>query len=379
MAAQISHIIAGEQAFEKVMGRGSLGDDASLRDAAPFFRFGCQGPDIFYHNQRTKPSGLHYGALAHRRRFGSLVAGAAAAIPKGERVPESPAGAYLLGLATHAAIDRATHPFIIYFSGWVDPSDPSTERFRGCHSFLERLLDMGLLERRLGLSPGEYGLSARLGLDHRANTRAHTRGGLRADKAIIALWEAGLRAAYPRATGADSYLDLRIGNALADARHFYKATDPAATAAGGRREDWIGALGGDEGRRLIPIVYPENAPKDMDTMNESGAEWEHPSGDGRRSKASYPELIDEGSQAAAQAISLVLCFWQDGISASMLAASLGEGGLALFDADGAVVPPRLCRPLALPEAIRAEYARRIDGHVDVSAKGRYDAQHEHEG
>jgi hypothetical protein len=367
MAAQISHIIAGEQAFEKVMGRGSLGDAASLRDAAPFFRLGCQGPDIFYHNQRTKPSGLHYGALAHRRRFGSLVAGAAAAIPKGERVPESPAGAYLLGLATHAAIDRATHPFIIYFSGWVDPSDPSTERFRGCHSFLERLLDIGLLKRRLGLSPSEYGLLARLGLDHRA------------DKAIVALWDAGLRAAYPRATGSDPCLDLRIDNALADARHFYKATDPEATAAGSRREDWIGALSRDEGRRVISIVYPNNIPKDMDTMNEAGAEWLHPSGDGRRSKASYLELIDEGSQAAARAISLVLCFWQAGISASMLASSLGEGGLALFDADGAVVPPRLCRPLALPEAMQVEYAGRIDGHVDVSAKGRYDAQHEHEG
>ena len=90
---------------------------------------------------------------------------------------------------------------------------------------------------------------------------------------------------------------------------------------------------------------------------------------GRRSKASYLELIDEGSQAAAQAISLVLCFWQAGISASTLAASLGEGGLALFDAEGAVVPPRACRPLALPEAMQAEYAYRIGRHVDVSAKG----------
>jgi hypothetical protein len=374
MAAQISHIVAGEQAFEKAAGAGSLGDNPSLRDTAPFFRLGCQGPDIFYHNQRTKPSGLHYGALAHRRRFGSLVAAAADAVPKGERAPESPAGAYILGLATHAAIDRATHPFIIYFSGWVDPSDPSTERLRGCHSFLERLLDMGLLKRRLGLSPREYGLLARLGIDSRSPARA----GVREDKAIIALWAAGLRAAYPRATGADERLDARIRNALADARHFYIVTDPEATAADGRSEDWIGALGEEKGRRFVSLVYPENFPEDIDAMNESGAEWQQPSGDGRRSTASYLDLIDEGSLTAARAITLVLSFWRNEISAPILAASLGEGGLALVDADGAVVPPRACSPLALPELIRSEYARR-SSHVDVSAKARYDAHHEHEG
>ena len=101
----------------------------SRRCGAPFFRFGCQGPDIFYHNRRTMPSGLHYGALAHRRGFGSLVAGAAASLPAAEREATSASAAYLLGLATHAAVDRATHPFIIYFSGWALPSDPGSGGF----------------------------------------------------------------------------------------------------------------------------------------------------------------------------------------------------------------------------------------------------------
>jgi hypothetical protein len=215
---------------------------------------------------------------------------------------------------------------------------------------------------------------ARLGIDSRSPARA----GVREDKAIIALWAAGLRAAYPRATGADERLDARIRNALADARHFYIVTDPEATAADGRSEDWIGALGEEKGRRFVSLVYPENFPEDIDAMNESGAEWQQPSGDGRRSTASYLDLIDEGSLTAARAITLVLSFWRNEISAPILAASLGEGGLALVDADGAVVPPRACSPLALPELIRSEYARR-SSHVDVSAKARYDAHHEHEG
>ena len=368
MAGQISHIIAGERAFENEVG-------AAMGETAALFRLGCQGPDIFYHNQRTKPSGLHYGALAHRRRFGSLVAGAAAAIPEGERGPGRPAGAYLLGLATHAAMDRATHPFIIHFSGWVDPSDPGTEMFRGCHSFLERLLDMCILKRNHGLTPHEYGLSERLGLDGESSVQA----GASDDEAIVALWSAGLRAAYPRATGSDSHLPQRIRNALADARHFYRVTDPVATASGGHYQKWIERMGEDEGRKLISIVYPERLPEGMDLMNETGAEWRHPSGDGRRSTASYLDLVEAGVTEASQAISIVLSLWRSEISAAELAASLGEGGLGLCDAEGAVVPPRVCRPLALLEAMRAEYRERTGGHVDVSSPGRYDATHEHEG
>jgi hypothetical protein len=74
MPAQISHIIAGERAFGLRFAGRSRPEEGG---AAAWFALGCQGPDIFYHNQRTKPSGLHYGALAHRRRYGSLAAGAA--------------------------------------------------------------------------------------------------------------------------------------------------------------------------------------------------------------------------------------------------------------------------------------------------------------
>jgi hypothetical protein len=97
----------------------------------------------------------------------------------------------------------------------------------------------------------------------------------------------------------------------------------------------------------------------MDPMNEGGAEWPHPSGDGRSSRASYPELVDAGIEEAARALGLVLGFWKGELSAPALAEALGEGGLALCDAEGAAMTPRLCRPLALPEAMDAEYDARV--------------------
>jgi hypothetical protein len=389
MAAQITHMLAGEEALKEALGLSREGAadaatgaavaalEAVVGDALPAFRFGCQGPDIFYHNQRTKPSGLHYGSLAHRRRSGSLVAAFAAALPEEERGPESPRGAYLLGLSTHAAVDRATHPFIICFSGWADPAKPATQRRRGCHPFLERLLDSLLLEKRLGLSPDRYGVSTRMAWGDASATGAtgaSARDSREPDAALVELWAAGLREAFPRAAGSDALLEERIANALADARHFYAATDPAATRSregqtGGKLR--ISKLPAEEARYVISVLYPLLRPEGMDPMNESGIEWLDPSGDGRSSRASYPKLVDEGASAAAKAIGLVLDFWRGGLSASSLAEGLGEGGLALRDPSGAAIAPRVCRPLALPEAMDAEYAARVREELgDLGASAR---------
>jgi hypothetical protein len=345
MAAQISHILAGEEALRRALGELSP-------PAIGYFNFGCQGPDIFYHNQRTKPSGLHYGSLAHRRRFGSLVSGAAAALSAEDRTHKSPAGAYILGLATHAAIDRATHPFIICFSGWADPAEPATQKLRGCHPFLERILDRELLERRLGIKPADYGLSARLGVD---------RGAIGADAALVGPWAAGLRAAFPRSTSSDPLLEKRIANALADARGFYAITDPALTASGLVAAERLARLDPQEGRYLVSLVYPELPLPGMDALNEEHASWPHPSGDGRSSRSSYLELIEEGIAEAAGSIRLVLEFWKGKQTAASLAAGLGEGGLALCDELGGTLAPRISKPLPLSEAMDAEYAARRAG------------------
>jgi hypothetical protein len=354
MPGQISHIIAGEEALER-----ALAPIAALGEAAPWFHFGCQGPDIFYHNRRTMPSGLHYGTLAHRRNYGSLVAGAAASLAEDDRRPDRPLGAYILGLATHAAVDRAAHPFIIYFAGWVAPSRPETQRLRGCHPFLERILDMAFLERRLGLRPPQFGLAGRLSLHSSAA----------ACEDLVPPWEAGLRAAFPRSTDSDRLLPQRIANALADALHFYavtapERTDPEAGSPGGHR-NWLLRQPPEEGRYLVSIVYPRRLPEGMDAMNESGREWLHPSGDGRSSTASYLDLMEEGATGAQEAISRVLAFWRGEIGAAELAGLIGEGGLALSGSDGENLPPRLSHPLALSEAMEAEYAARVTSSLTL--------------
>ena len=344
MAAQISHMLSGEAALD------ALGIELTA-DSLPYFLFGCQGPDIFYHNQRTKPSGLHYGSLAHRKRFGSLVAAAASSLEPENRRPERPEGAYILGLSTHAALDRATHPFIVCRSLWISAATGDNARHRGCHAFLERLLDRELLALREGISPAEYGISTRLGFDREPDTVI--------DANLVALWEVGLRAAYPKASFADGLLRQRIANALADGRHFYRATDPSRAGAENADSDWGPRFAGEEGRYLVSILYPELSHRELDAMNLAKASWPHPAGDGRSSDASYPELVARGETKAARAIAAVLDLWASAMTEAELVSAIGEEGLSLVDAEGAPGFPRASSPLALPEAMDEELAYRI--------------------
>jgi hypothetical protein len=63
MPSQICHLIFAEDSL-----REAVGSDAEemLRESGNIYRFGAQGPDFFYHNQRTRPTGLKFGVNAHR-------------------------------------------------------------------------------------------------------------------------------------------------------------------------------------------------------------------------------------------------------------------------------------------------------------------------
>ncbi len=405
MAAQISHILAGEEALR--LADPELASALGLEEAPPppsgaaklaadWFRLGCQGPDIFYHNQRTKPSGLHYGALAHRRNYGLLVEGALERLVQDEAeplgpgcgaagaagrggAPLSPGLAYLLGFATHAALDRAVHPFIVYFSGWADRDAPGSERYRGCHPFLERLLDLALLAELRGVGPAGFDLEALLPLDGRAagaaGAAAAASGGAASAGAapgsaaapscpaaeVTALLASGLAKAYPKAAGADFLIARRIENALSDARYFFRATNPARTA--GARADYFAYLDDRAGPRSIALVYPEALPPGLDVLNRARRPWRHPAGDGRASDEDYAALYLRGVEEGGRILSLVLSALREGPGPGRfhgLAAAIGNGGLSVTDEAGIPLPPRLSEPLPLPELMEAEFKLRLE-------------------
>jgi hypothetical protein len=353
MPAQISHIIAGEMALERAAPglMAALGDPAHVRQAA-WFRLGCQGPDIFYHNQRTKPLGLHYGALAHRRGYGRLVEACllkilAAGDSSTYGALERPDVAWLLGFATHAALDRAMHPFIVYFSGWASPGKPETSRFRGAHPFLERLIDIHILGKYRDEEVRAFDLEKLLPLEADAS----------ADAEVSCLLRAGLVAAYPGQAGADFLLDQRIANTFADARYFLRATNPART----EDEDADGYAYLDDriGPRTMSVVYPSSLPAGLDIANEAHRPWRHPADDGRGSMADCVELFESGVEAAAKALGTVLGVLDGKAVPAEAARVIGDDGLSINDRQGRPARPLVCDPLPLHAVMDVEFRRRI--------------------
>ena len=153
MPSHFTHLLFAEEAL-----RGALGERAQeILDAhGNLFRFGAQGPDFFYHNQRTMPTGLRYGVSLHRHGYGNFVEAMAREALRLSAGHASELSAFILGFTTHAPLDRRTHPFIGYFAGWDDPRDERTRRLHHSHPFLERILDLLVLEKRFGKTPAEF-------------------------------------------------------------------------------------------------------------------------------------------------------------------------------------------------------------------------------
>jgi hypothetical protein len=284
MPAQICHLLFAEEALRAALGGRAEG---LLERHGNLLRFGAQGPDFFYHNQRTRPTGLKYGVAAHHEGYGRLTANLVSGVRHLEdrgiddSVREELA-AFTLGWATHAFLDRVTHPFIVYFSGWVDPARPETERYFRCHIFFERILDVLTLREKRGQEAAELSLPGLLGC-----------GPVLPYPLVKTLLKA-LNAAYPRMSR-KSLDRRRIENSYADAMFFYTYTDPSES----RYRKLALAHDREAPKRRLALFHPSELPQRIDFLNRAHARWLHPCSGEPASTASFPQLYE---QALAQAV-----------------------------------------------------------------------------
>jgi hypothetical protein len=372
MPAQISHCLAAELALKRVdpnlaeawgMGGELLAAGTTAERAvetASWFRFGAQGPDIFYHNQRTKPSGIHYGPLAHKRNYGLFVEAALRSLIDAGLSLDGPEGAWILGYSTHAALDRALHPFIVHFAGWQAPLQPESARYRSCHPFLERILDILALERLAHRPVSDCDLETLLPLDEQPS-EAGTGESVAvhaAESNIADIIQKGLEGAFPHAASADFFIGHRIANAISDSRFFFRATNPSRTSKD--NSSFLAHFDDRSGYRAVALLYPRQTGTGIDFGNEAGAAWAHPAGDGRESRESAATLFDKGVEAGAASLRLTLEALRSGGIPFGFATAIGNGGLSVNDAEGFPVPPRISHPLPLAELMEAEFACRLE-------------------
>jgi hypothetical protein len=256
MPSHITHLLFAEDCTAQ-SGMRALAEPPNRA----FLALGAQGPDFFYHNQRRKPSGLTYGSLMHRHGYGTTVSHMAAWAWQHGLALESWAGAWVVGFATHAILDRFTHPYINYFSGWVNPGDPHTERFRSMHPFLERLIDVALLESSRGIHPNQLNFSEL------------SNCGTAPPESWLDMMTGALRASYKVAAG-DEELRNRLTGAYLDTTGYYGFTNLVdrryLREAIGREER------GEIGSRWLSIVHPLSVPESVDVLNDGHTEWSHP-------------------------------------------------------------------------------------------------------
>lgn len=212
MPSQIIHAIAGHASL------ASAKESDVAHIAA--FNLGCQGPDIFSHNRRTKPSGIAFARLLHRRDYGIFCANFARIL----RAKPSPlAESWFLGFVTHQVVDRVLHPYIVYRSFVASstgiPGVPPA-RF---HVFLERILDAMLFTFRMCRPVSLFSTVDDFVL-------------LEPDILFLShLIARALATTYPKDAGALEDLELRTSNAFRDTLFFYRVTNPAETHEVSRR------------------------------------------------------------------------------------------------------------------------------------------------
>lgn len=335
MPSHIIHFLAG---------RAALGRFDGARDFpyAEAFAIGCQGPDIFSHNRRTRPFALAFARLLHRRSYGLFCLNFARALREN---PSDLAASWFLGFVTHQAADRIFHPYIVYRSFLAGatgiPGVPPT-RF---HVFLERILDSTLFELLEGTPVASFDTGSRFELSE--------------DDIRELSWRVAtaLAATYPEETGESSELKLRTANAFRDAIYFYRMTNPAEVSmrypVDASRTRAFSGFGID----AVALLFPESLSGDVDWLNEAGQSWLHPVS-GIERTYSARELFSSAVDIASSCMAIARDFLSGLARDEDLETGIGNGSLSVSGEDGKIGLVRFADPFDLAPVLLDQADRR---------------------
>jgi len=319
MPSHIAHTLFGRETARLV--------NFTINDAN-WFTFGCQGPDIFLHNQRTMPSSLFWGKSLHRRNYGHFCSNLISLMTSAGENWNSPIGSYIFGFITHAFLDRETHPFITYFSGWGKDN-------KLFHPFLERLIDIEISSFYSIKSPDKYSFynSIFLGPESPEN-----------------LTNTLTKAINIQFNNPYSHEDIciRISNAYNDTMHFLRKTDTW-------RKDLVERIKTIEKEsvqsRLLALFHPPYIPDYLDVLNTGHSEWKHTWAPHVTSKKSFNEIFVSAAQTAAEKFELILSEKTENLIHVIGNESLNTG---LPHSSGAL--PKVSSPLPLGTFLQELYS-----------------------
>jgi hypothetical protein len=331
MPAHITHEVFAYEVFRIALGTQSL---------TPFHVFGAQGPDFFLHNHRTKPTGLIFGKLLHSEGYGRYVGKLISSGLKRDCTFDSPLGAYTAAFATHAVLDRITHPYINYHAGWVVPYDPRSEKFKHCHVFYERILDVFVLRIRTGNSIEGYDFFS------------HVYCGEMMPEFLAEPITDALAEAYPDYTNRKKILK-QTENAYIDTMRYFARTNPPNRER--VRKEYIEEYGTSRPPgRLLALLHPEKLPE-LDYLNVQHREWNDPGDPENKRTGSFLDLYEKAIETAAPVVRAVARGFGGEISPDEVSRILGNENLSDGRPRKAIRKLKHVSPLPLQDVLASIY------------------------
>lgn len=335
MPSQITHVLAGLHARKRA---GLVLESRAI----PLFNMGCQGPDIFAHNRRTKPSSLAYARLLHRRRYGSFCRAAASRLLEN---PNQDAHAWLSGFVTHQAVDRILHPYIVYRSAKLTYDAIPGVSPALYHAFFERIIDVLLLRHLDGRPVALFNVDPLFRIEKDSAA------------ALSGFIASVLRAVYPENNADSSRLEVRIGNAFRDTRYFYHMTNPVRTSMSIPADHSAISRFSERGPAGVALLYPEAPDPAVDWLNGNHSHWKDPVRGTSRSE-SVQDLFNQAVETAHKAVDCLENVLAGNLSPDVLEEVVGNGCLSIQNDDGSIAAVLYSEPFDLPHELLRETALR---------------------
>ena len=264
MPSHITHVL---------FGRDSLLRIPSAPSCSTWFDLGCQGPDMFLHNQRRKPSSVLWGRSLHRENYGVFAGGMESVLASKGLNWDSPEGQYVLGFAAHALLDRITHPYIYAWSASKGTS------WRGAHPFLERIIDVEMCVLKTGCHPFAYPFFRKV---HLGEHPPHS---------LVSLLSESVKLHFPSKYTA--HAELLIENAYKDTMGLFALTDLWNESA---IEKELQKRSPERRKRLLTLFHPPEVPEGLDVLNRDHRTWCDPWETELLRKESFLELYEKAVQ-----------------------------------------------------------------------------------
>lgn len=322
-----THLIAGDMLL------GGL-QPGVWRSAAhefrPMFDFGCQGTDFFFYYNFwpwvKDKSATAIGETVHHTRCREFHRAVFVHLKNQKQTKDYQAAVvYGLGLLCHWAVDRNTHPYIHYISGFYDSGDPATHHLLGNHKRIEGAIDTILAKEY-------WDIEAHLRL---ANERFRLGGQL--PGFLTDLYNSAISTVYSRLWSVQrpgcieqSYRDM-----MRACRFFF---DP-----GGLKRQLLSLVA----KQLNPSAYfyPHQVSQEADYLNRQHRQWVHPADYTETYTHSFDELLSFAVVDAGLMIEATLAWLKDELDEAQWLETLGDISFSTGKDSGQTVQLKYCQPI----------------------------------